>query len=580
MDGSVDSIREALLNGNALYLDKRTGVSGIFEHVETFVSLTRGNKSVREVILFLPLTDSGDDTPGTHRYAIWERVAEGIGNLQALLHVYIHQSHDDEEGEAFAPDWEILACILRRLQRGIRLNVEGAGLRHAEALPDFARVIYGQAMITGISIVSDYDCLETLCSTFLTLPALENVTFGCVGGQDTQEGHYESMALLLRSSVLRLVRFTEIAFSISLCLALKEGSRFTDLQFRGCTFPDDGGALIASMLATNTTLKCLKFESDGSRVDHKVIYDLLATALLSNSTLQELAFDLPGRKCSWLSPLFLALQVNTGLKKLRIAFSLFSFFVIPPNFADYDTFLTRIDEELSAAMRLGLGRNSTLESLTLSNIKSGGNDISLWREAFSSLYTNTALKALHMHFEPNGTESHVTAIRMEVLAALHDNKSLETLSMTSQHARFDDYLACVAAIQPNTPLKSFQLHPLRGADFYMDQDETKALFVVLKKNYWLEAIPRLRQDGAGDIRSILQLNAAGRRYLVQDGSSISKGVDVLSNVSNDINSLFLHLLENPRLCDRSAVETSDSRSSDNAGSSSPANHSGDSGGGE
>jgi hypothetical protein len=105
-------------------------------------------------------------------------------------------------------------------------------------------------------------------------------------------------------------------------------------------------------------------------------------------------------------------------------------------------------------------------------------------------------------------------------------------------------------------------------------------FVVLKKNYWLEAIPRLRQDGAGDIRSILQLNAAGRRYLVQDGSSISKGVDVLSNVSNDINSLFLHLLENPRLCDRSAVETSDSRSSDNAGSSSPANHSGDSGGGE
>jgi hypothetical protein len=51
-----------------------------------------------------------------------------------------------------------------------------------------------------------------------------------------------------------------------------------------------------------------------------------------------------------------------------------------------------------------------------------------------------------------------------------------------------------------------------------------------------------------------QLNKAGRRYLVQDGSSISKGVDGLSKVNNDINCLFLHLLENPRLCDRSAVE--------------------------
>jgi hypothetical protein len=56
------------------------------------------------------------------------------------------------------------------------------------------------------------------------------------------------------------------------------------------------------------------------------------------------------------------------------------------------------------------------------------------------------------------------------------------------------------------------------------------------------------------VDAILRLNAAGRRYLVQDGSSISKGVEVLSRVNNDINCVFLHLLENPRLCDRRAVE--------------------------
>jgi hypothetical protein len=75
-----------------------------------------------------------------------------------------------------------------------------------------------------------------------------------------------------------------------------------------------------------------------------------------------------------------------------------------------------------------------------------------------------------------------------------------------------------------------------------------------ERNYGLEEF----RDSTwrGDIRSIFELNRAGRRYLVQDGSSISKGVDVLSRVNDNINSVFLHLLENPRLCDRSAVEMS------------------------
>jgi hypothetical protein len=51
------------------------------------------------------------------------------------------------------------------------------------------------------------------------------------------------------------------------------------------------------------------------------------------------------------------------------------------------------------------------------------------------------------------------------------------------------------------------------------------------------------------------LNRAGRRYLIEDGSSISKGVDVLSAVSDEIDCVFFHLLENPGLCDRRAVET-------------------------
>jgi hypothetical protein len=57
------------------------------------------------------------------------------------------------------------------------------------------------------------------------------------------------------------------------------------------------------------------------------------------------------------------------------------------------------------------------------------------------------------------------------------------------------------------------------------------------------------------VKAIFRLNSVGRRYLIEDGSSISKGVDVLSAVSDDINCVFLHLLENPSLCDRRATDS-------------------------
>jgi hypothetical protein len=72
------------------------------------------------------------------------------------------------------------------------------------------------------------------------------------------------------------------------------------------------------------------------------------------------------------------------------------------------------------------------------------------------------------------------------------------------------------------------------------------------KSIGLISLPDLGE--AGDTGAILRLNEAGRRYLVEDGSFILKGVEVLGRVNNDTDCVFLHLLENPRLCDRSAVE--------------------------
>jgi hypothetical protein len=98
----------------------------------------------------------------------------------------------------------------------------------------------------------------------------------------------------------------------------------------------------------------------------------------------------------------------------------------------------------------------------------------------------------------------------------------------------------------------------------LTDDEDKQMASLLKKNYALESLPEIDlEDRVGDVGAILRLNAARLRYLIEDGSSISKGVEVLSKVNTDINCAFLHLLQNPRLCDRHAVELA-------GGSTSPA----------
>jgi hypothetical protein len=60
-----------------------------------------------------------------------------------------------------------------------------------------------------------------------------------------------------------------------------------------------------------------------------------------------------------------------------------------------------------------------------------------------------------------------------------------------------------------------------------------------RKNYALESLQKLSGEATKRCGAILRLNGAGRRYLIEDGSSISKGVDVLSAVGSDIDCVIL-----------------------------------------
>jgi hypothetical protein len=52
----------------------------------------------------------------------------------------------------------------------------------------------------------------------------------------------------------------------------------------------------------------------------------------------------------------------------------------------------------------------------------------------------------------------------------------------------------------------------------------------------------------GELRSLLQLNAAGRLYMMEDTNNLYRCTEVLGTVRNNLNCLYLHILENPGIC--------------------------------
>jgi hypothetical protein len=167
-------------------------------------------------------------------------------------------------------------------------------------------------------------------------------------------------------------------------------------------------------------------------------------------------------------------------------------------------------------------------------------------------------------FDEDATKSCLDTLCRHIAALMQENASLESLTIRKHwsstiQVKVEEYFYFITALQHNMTLKSLNL---RGRvnrmlkQITLTHDEDLQMAALLKKNYALESLPGINlKKRASGADAILRLNGAGRRYLVEDGSSISKGVEVLSRVNNDINCVFLHLLENPRLCDRSAVET-------------------------
>jgi hypothetical protein len=370
----------------------------------------------------------------------------------------------------------------------------------------------------------------------------------------TTMAHHESLTDLLRLPSLRSVSFYRFVFTTALCRAtanaLMEGTAVTKLEFSECSFLAGGcAAIMASGFSRNTSLSLIQVVLPLDQA----LCNALASAL-PYSTLRHLELEHQNDGDDHdLSPFFLALGQNTGLKSFKV------------------NYFGSMDESLCTAMKDGLEMNETLESLELNGVDLTDDNSALWCRAFAFLRVNKALKSLLVDVKHGVTESCISAFRIDIATLLQENASLESLTFKNIFGReveAEDYLALVTALQHNTTLKSliFRGH----STIRLTTNEDKQIASLLKKNYALERLPDIDlENEAGDVGAILRLNRAGRRYLVQDGSSISKGIEVLSEVNNEINCIFLHLLENPRLCDRSAVEILTGAGESNGMSTSP-----------
>jgi hypothetical protein len=510
---------------------------------------------------------------GCEDYDVWDKVGQAVGNLQALdsLNIYTpnyhypylngHDGGLSQEWEILAHDhaidWEILARILSHVRQKINVTITDFLAWDPEEARLFARAIRGHPTMRRFEDGRNegdnfpYESLDALYSALATLPALESLVLSNGGRRAQPENestlaHPESLTNLLRVPSLKSVYFDRFTFTPALCKAtanaFMERTAITKLVFEYCSFSAEASAvMMGNGLSRSISVSHIEVISPRDQA----LYGALALALPLNSTLQALSFKIRHPSNDGLgahvdcSPMFLAMRKNTGLKTLKVLYD--------------DSHW--MNESISTAIQIGLGTNATLENLTVSlrNVTAD-----LQSGAFSFLRTNKALKALMIIFGGGVAETCLSAFRIDIAVMLQENTSLESLSIEGwgNKSKADEYVAIVTAIQPNKTLKTLSLceYPLNRS-LQLNDVESKQMASLLKKNYGLERLPVINEnDLAWDVGAILRLNGAGRRYLIEDGSSISKGVEVLIGVNNNINCVFLHLLENPRLCDRSAVE--------------------------
>jgi hypothetical protein len=522
-------------SGETIVIPGILDLVGALLFVETYRTIRRPSLTFLELDITRPIFI--DDTSEIVRYQGWERVgAAACSDMTSVTTISI-----SFEGR---PDWEALARILRHWRRPIKLDIEGDDDYNCarEEVEHFGRVVNGHCFIQSFKTRDAFSVehFDIIFSALSSLPALTAATLWHREWEHEERipviPHPEQLTKFLRTPSLVVVEFDFFCLTNALCeamaSALSAGSHITSLRLNSCLFPEESSSAIARAIQENATLRT--FECFDNDVDAD-FFTALAKSLAVNTALTELSFRLPTNVLSaLLIPVFHALAVNVGVQTLVI-----------------DKFKVS-DESVSDAIRYGMAHNKTLEKLFFYDVASVNAESIAWRKALAFLPTNTYLKALTITVGGQQLGQPLVDLYTDAATLLQENTALQFLEIVSHSIRPVDYCQTLSCLKGNVTLKTLQLSYFPELEEDNDKccEEAAMLVSAVKKNYGLTSLGDSIETRVPVVCTVLRLNSAGRRYLVQDAACVAKGCALLSAVSDDLDCLYFHLLENPSLCER------------------------------
>jgi hypothetical protein len=524
-------------------------------HVNTFLKLSKDNHTVEIVTLHL------HSLP----HSSWDIVGNALGNLGALQEIKltfddrpprvpgalqeIELVFDDRPPQV-PGDWYALLDVLSCLRRKIKLHVGDYHRWNKVEMRLFANAIRHNPFIKAIEQGGNIPatCFYMFVKVLAALPALEDVILDGFlrRNQLSHPSTMMSMQLLLQSRSLRSFLFERCCITREMvqCLALAlngNSSMLTCLQLNICTFLGEGTSPndIANALRTNTSLTRFEFTAAVGTIKDAFIVEM-EEMLRVNTTLTYLRVGLWAfGNGDGMPRIITALEDNTTLKKCHF---------------DMDECEDRASFK---AMGTSLERNSTLECLTLAWYNEIEYcELARLRETVLFLRINAFLKSLTLVCKEADARV-VGRLCIETVSTLAVNASLEYLDIKIKdpfpfwsrvrHRRHNDnenissvdYIAALAALGPNTTLKTLRLHP--DLDSF-GSDQVEELLSLVRNNYWLECLDDGLPDPTGEVGCILRLNKAGRRYMLRD-SSFSGSIGVFAGVSDDLDCVLVHMWE-------------------------------------
>jgi len=579
----------------------------IDRHHVSFTEALQGNSHVKHVtvVLFVPAhRDLG--AAGEQDFVLWKKFCKALGSLESLNALHVCREYNAEDhAEAFDEGLEEafskrLAYLCHKTTQVKELHINGCIDEFFEnrdfdltqwttpRMAVVAKEIMAHPILEDFSFVNyTFDTratLDTLASAVCTVPNLR--CFSLYTGFNTNPvGLFSAMFVrrLMKLSTLRSLSFygfdLEKSHVNALCL---QNSTVENLALEGCRLPGTGidafmhnqnltkldlsrillngdhCVCLGYGLRYNTNLKTI---SMGNCFEETSVENLgvVFSALGVNDSLQvfELGYIASQQfSAELLRSLTLGLKKNERLKTLNLQVSFlrnesgdlrdFASSIRDHNsLSVLDFSWSRFTPTVLSYLLSGLKDSASLRSINLDSTGLGDDNAS---DLGAMIQGNKCCERLEVMCNTFSSLSYPT-----ILSGLQENETLEELILFSSGSVNDEtQVSFLEGLSRQKQLKRLVLNGLSDESGVYDE----RIIEAYRKNYSLEdfSLCPANRKYLREIATILRLNKAGRRYIVEDGlTSRIKGVAVLAAVSDDLDCVFMHLKENPSLCDNGGI---------------------------